>query len=304
MVRGLLHCFGVLSYESKECPICSLYEESSNHLFLHCAWSRMLWSLCIGWWTVSCCCNCNLKEWFRGWKGLCPNPKFGRVWAILFNAIAWSIWEVRNQAVFNGIEANLAYYLELVRFMVAWWFKNHGKGSSDPITIIVENLQNCCVDEKVLRIKRTVAWTPTIHEDLIFTMDGSVQRELGRTGIGGVLCNSKGEVLCFFSAYVGNLDATTSELLAILKACNLYKSKSFLNGRITLIASDSKEVVSWVNNDDFGNINLVDIIYDIRSMLRLMKNISIHHISRATNSKVDDLAKRGSSFSSVRDFIK
>ena len=37
--------------------------------------------------------------------------------------------------------------------------------------------------------------------------------------------------------------------------------------------SDCKEAVSWVNDDDFGNINLVDFIYDIHSCLRLMKNI-------------------------------
>ena len=58
--------------------------------------------------------------------------------------------------------------------------------------------------------------------------------------------------------------------------------------------SDCKEAVSWVNDDDFGNINLVDFIYDIHSCLRLMKNILFHHISRAVNSEANSLAKRGS----------
>jgi len=129
------------------------------------------------------------------------------------------------------MEANLDYYLYLIRFRVAWWFKHCGKGSSNPITIIVENLQTCRVDVKVKRNKIKVAQLPT--NDFTFNVDGSVRVELGTAGIGGILCNTKGEVLCSFSAYVGNLDATTNELLAILKACNLCQSKSVLNEGIS-----------------------------------------------------------------------
>ena len=59
--------------------------------------------------------------------------------------------------------------------------------------------------------------------------------------------------------------------------------------------SDSMEAVTWVNDEDFGNLNMVDIIYDIRSCLSLLKNISVQHISRDSNSVADSLAKRGSS---------
>ena len=43
----------------------------------------------------------------------------------------------------------------------------------------------------------------------------------GRACIGGVLCNSKGDVMCSFSAFCGNLDAISAEICAIHKACSL-----------------------------------------------------------------------------------
>ncbi|KAI9160393.1 hypothetical protein LWI28_007704 [Acer negundo] len=95
-----------------------------------------------------------------------------------------------------------------------------------------------------------------------------------------------------------------AELLAILKACNLCELKDVLKMRKIVIVSDSMEAVSWVNDEEFRNLNLVDIIYDIRSCLRLMKYTSVHHISRVDNSEADFLAKRGASSLLEGDVIK
>ena len=42
--------------------------------------------------------------------------------------------------------------IDLIRFRVAWWFKYHDKGSKEPITIMVENLEVCCFEEKGIKM--------------------------------------------------------------------------------------------------------------------------------------------------------
>ncbi|KAK3199278.1 hypothetical protein Dsin_022693 [Dipteronia sinensis] len=217
----------------------------------------------------------------------------GRTWVTLFNAAVWTIWEAQNQVVFKGISAELAVFVDLVRFRVVWWFKHHGKGSAEPITVMVGNLEVCCFEQIPQKVYKAMAWVPPPKEVLKFNVDGSFKKEIGRAGIGGVLLNSRGEVLCSFSAFVGNVDASTAELLAIQKACFLCVSKASVGRRKICIESDSRVAVSWVKDDDFGNLALVDVIYDICSKLRLLGKTSVNYIARDANVVADGLAKRG-----------
>ncbi|KAI9166179.1 hypothetical protein LWI28_027551 [Acer negundo] len=66
------------------------------------------------------------------------------------------------------------------------------------------------------------------------------------------------------------------------------------DGKKILIESDSREAVSWMNDEDFSNLSLVNTIYDIRCLLRHLGNTSVHYISRDSNAAADRLAKRGS----------
>ena len=56
-------------------------------------------------------------------------------------------------------------------------------------------------------------------------------------------------------------------------------------------------IISWVNEDDLGNLSHVNLIYDIH-MLHVLSNTYMEHISRASNSVADRLAKRGSAMDS------
>ncbi|KAK2635640.1 hypothetical protein Ddye_030432 [Dipteronia dyeriana] len=60
--------------------------------------------------------------------------------------------------------------------------------------------------------------------------DGSVLGNPGPAGIGGVLRDCDGKVLCMFSCYVRIHDSNSAELIAIHKACALCViSPSFVN---------------------------------------------------------------------------
>lgn len=86
-------------------------------------------------------------------------------------------------------------------------------------------------------------------------------------GIGGVLRDSDGKVKCLFSECIGIDESNAAELFAIMKAVSIFESSSS-HGRHMEIVSDSKVVVAWINSGGVGNINLVNIIYDICGMLQ------------------------------------
>ncbi|KAK3199510.1 hypothetical protein Dsin_022925 [Dipteronia sinensis] len=239
------------------------------------------WSYCPkGLYTVSCFRRCvkdysaeEVSEFGKVWygfsppkvEGLCPNSKLGRAWITLFNAVAWSIWEVQNQAVFKGVPTERDVVIDLVRFRVAWWFKNHGRGSKEPLTVIMENLEICCLEEPPVKIRKSKKWIPPSDKALKFNVD----------------------------AFVGSLDAPAAKLLAIHKACQLCVSKGKLVDKSINIESDSKAAVSWVEDGEFGNLALVNVIYDIRSMIYLHGNMSVSYVSRDLNLVADGLAKKG-----------
>ncbi|KAK3189743.1 hypothetical protein Dsin_029304 [Dipteronia sinensis] len=73
-------------------------------------------------------------------------------------------------------------------------------------------------------------------------------------------------------------------------------------GREINIVTDSKTVASWINEERFGCLNQVDMVYNIRSYLEPLSGTAVSYASRASNSFADNLAKLGSS--STVDFIQ
>ena len=185
--------------------------------------------------------------------------------------------------------------IDLVKFRVVWWFKNLGKGSSDPVTLLLEDIRDRCVDSIDSKVPRPVGWDPPPANVLMFNVDGSARGSPAAAGIGGVLRDSNGKVLCSFSTFVGCMDSNSAEIYAIHRACMLLASATHLPICNVTIVSDSKSVVSWCNGKDFGNIMLVDLVYDIRSFLHSWDGLSIKFMYRGLNSFTDGLAKLGSS---------
>ncbi|KAK2653293.1 hypothetical protein Ddye_013149 [Dipteronia dyeriana] len=86
-----------------------------------------------------------------------------------------------------------------------------------------------------------------------------------------------------------------TQLNFMLSTCQLIASMPSLADRYVQFVSDSKAAVSWVNGEDFGNLNLVELIYDVRLHLFNLKGLSIAFRPRGSNSVTDSLAKPGSS---------
>ncbi|KAK2662062.1 hypothetical protein Ddye_000636 [Dipteronia dyeriana] len=166
--------------------------------------------------------------------------------------------------------------------------------SDDQIALMLINIKKACVDSFPAKRPKLEAWGPPPCNVLKFNVDSSAK---GCPGSAGILRDSSGKVICLFFFFLGVHDSNTVEILAIQKAYELCVSRDDLAAMKVLVTSDSKVAVSWVYNEDFGSLCIINIIYEIQSMLRIMGNIEVIYNSRSTNSFADMLAKKGSSMS-------
>ena len=94
--------------------------------------------------------------------------------------------------------------------------------------MILLDIADRCVDPIKVKIPKLAMWIPPLPDVLKFNVDGSARGAPGLAGIGGVLRDDSGKVLCSFSFHIGWQDAITAELRAIAKACELCLSKPVL----------------------------------------------------------------------------
>ncbi|KAK2658912.1 hypothetical protein Ddye_005445 [Dipteronia dyeriana] len=59
--------------------------------------------------------------------------------------------------------------------------------------------------------------------------------------------------------------------------------------------SDSKSAVSWIKGEDFGNFELVRMVYDIIHFLQERRGLDIDFMPRSSNSLADSLVKSSAS---------
>ncbi|KAK2648873.1 hypothetical protein Ddye_016362 [Dipteronia dyeriana] len=196
LVRNVLNGFGMSHLNCLDCPLCGTESESIDHLFLHCGWSWNLWMSAMGWWDVVSCCNYSVSAWMEGWEGLCPSKSSKRAWNLLFCAVVWTICEVCNKGVFDGKMGNLSLALDSVKFRVGWWFKNFGSGCFKDITILLLDTEGRCIDRQPVKDIRPCSWSSPLNNDLIFNVGGSAGGNPGMVGIGGVLRDVRGTLLC------------------------------------------------------------------------------------------------------------
>ncbi|KAK2651884.1 hypothetical protein Ddye_011740 [Dipteronia dyeriana] len=182
----------------------------------------------------------------------------------------------------------------MIKFRLALWFKHYDVGSDIDLTLLILDLKDRCDDFKRTKSTRCSGWKPPSDMDLSFFVDGSVRGNPAEAGIGGVLRDSNGKVLCLFSFYIGIMDLISAEVFAIHRACQIVASNLPILHRKITIFNDSSSVVSWINGDDFGNFILVGLIHDIRQFKISLANVDFKFTPRVSNSLADSLAKRGS----------
>ncbi|KAK2662496.1 hypothetical protein Ddye_001070 [Dipteronia dyeriana] len=170
------------------------------------------------------------------------------------------IWEVHLR--------RRIFYWEVEQWKASGWFgglNTTGEGLWSRLR--VENLETVCIDVKPPNRNKAMTWSPPSVDALKFNVDGAANGKRSRAGIGGALCNFKRDVMCSFSIFVGAQDAIKIEMMANHKACSFCVAQGSFVGKKIDFVSDSREVVNWLNEEGFGNLNLVNLIYDIQQMI-------------------------------------
>ncbi|KAK4840660.1 hypothetical protein QYF36_015006 [Acer negundo] len=81
--------------------------------------------------------------------------------------------------------------------------------------------------------------------------------------------------------------------MAIARACSLLLSRTELEGKNIVVASDCLQVVPWINSSGVGDWRYVQLILEIKSFLGNLGQTMVEFNSRDTNSVADSLAKKG-----------
>ncbi|KAK2654101.1 hypothetical protein Ddye_013957 [Dipteronia dyeriana] len=119
LVKEVLYSYGMTQIIDLDCPFCKAEKETLGHPFLHCSWSKDLWLVGMAWWGIVGCFSNVVNDWLSNWIGLYPSFKSERVWGLMFSVVVWTIWETRNQLVFEGKYMSLEQATDL---FVLWLF--------------------------------------------------------------------------------------------------------------------------------------------------------------------------------------
>ncbi|KAL9660388.1 hypothetical protein QQ045_025201 [Rhodiola kirilowii] len=105
------------------CELCGEEQETSDHLLIHCKWSRKLWSIILCWWGISWVFPESSRSLLESWAVEDISKSRRRFWKILSYAVLWSIWEERNKRCFEKKKRTIEEVGELVKVRIAWWAK-------------------------------------------------------------------------------------------------------------------------------------------------------------------------------------
>ncbi|KAJ9135163.1 hypothetical protein P3X46_032374 [Hevea brasiliensis] len=207
--KGWLSSINVISPSQSGCPFCFDASKSISHLFLHCYHSWRVSNWLFSWRDLKFCLPKTVDAFLNEWNSLCYGNFQRKFWLKLFYAIVSSLWLSRNDIIFNNKEMDTISLCSLILFRVATWMR--------------------ALD----------ASFPFSGADLLVTTDAI------KLGIGGVLRDSFGNIICLFSCFVGIIDSNAVELLAISKALKVSVSKQIFSSISSIIIeSDSMNVVS------------------------------------------------------------
>ena len=105
--KAFLHHQTVLSATQVSCVFYSSNLETSEHLFIHCNFSKSVWIKVLDWWGIQYCLSRTLDSLLLQWPEM-VHGKFQKLaWRLISSSTIWGIWLLRNKIVFEEGTINL-----------------------------------------------------------------------------------------------------------------------------------------------------------------------------------------------------
>ena len=92
---------------ANKCYLCQRYEESIDHILLHCEKARTLWALLCSMFGVQWVLPATIKETLIGWNGSFVGKKRKGVRRASHLCLFWAVWKARNKAAFEEEELSI-----------------------------------------------------------------------------------------------------------------------------------------------------------------------------------------------------
>jgi len=110
-----------LAISSPLCVLCKETQETTQHLFLECAYAQRVWLLCFRWLGITYVQHKDILIHFESFHLPHLNAKQNQVWKGVWVTIVRSIWEQRNLVVFKQGTVDVDEILHLAQLSV--WLK-------------------------------------------------------------------------------------------------------------------------------------------------------------------------------------
>jgi len=115
---------GILQADQLRCPLCAVQTEleSLDHLLVNCPISWIIWQTIAAELGKVIITPANFRNFFEQWLSIkWKNSTMRKIWCATFFAVAWSIWLVRNEIIFQQRSVNVEVLCNLIRWRVSYW---------------------------------------------------------------------------------------------------------------------------------------------------------------------------------------
>jgi hypothetical protein len=123
LTRSALSHRGILNNPNDLSGVfCTHHLEETTHLFFHCPFSKGIWEAVFNWIGKSVPSVIDGCNHFTRFENLFWHQKNGQINHLIWLATTWSVWNLRNQVVFNGVTLVASTLLKDIKFYLWLWF--------------------------------------------------------------------------------------------------------------------------------------------------------------------------------------
>ncbi|GJT62657.1 RNA-directed DNA polymerase, eukaryota, reverse transcriptase zinc-binding domain protein [Tanacetum coccineum] len=113
-----------ITMQSNQCGICDTWDETVNHLMLHCDLDRDVWALIGRWWTLDFLSVLSIRDLMSWVDDTRPHILAKKVLHVVVGTTTWSIWNFRNQNVFQEEKPKKALLFDSIVSTSFFWLSN------------------------------------------------------------------------------------------------------------------------------------------------------------------------------------
>ncbi|GMP44796.1 hypothetical protein CsSME_00013572 [Camellia sinensis var. sinensis] len=119
-----LQRIGVLPPNAEtQCVFCQSVVESLEHVLLFCPQVWKCWAAMASWWDQHWVIPGSVEGLLQCWSGSKAKSWVHKAWQAVPALLMWSVWKLRNECRFKGVNPDFASLSERLKLQIALWVK-------------------------------------------------------------------------------------------------------------------------------------------------------------------------------------